>query len=93
MSSPLPGTIRVTGDFIKESVASGVLVAIVNESDHVKHHMIRRDGNKSEIDRNLSGLASGQYTVSVFIVDENDLPLGRAASRPRYVSVENGWYF
>ena len=81
----------MTGDFIEESTASGVLVTTVNESDHIQHHLITRDGNEREVESDLSGFASGQYTVSVFVVDKDGLPHIRAASRPRRVSVENGW--
>lgn len=78
------------GDFIDGSTATGLLVTTVHESDHVNHHLIAREGNMNGFDSNLSGLASGQYIVSVFVVDMDGAPLERAATQPRHVSVEHG---
>ena len=89
MSSPLPGHVRVTGDFIQGSTATGVLVIIVNDSD-IEHHLISKGSNENEVEGIISGLAGGQYTVSVFVVGKDGLPFERAATKPRSVSVENG---
>lgn len=78
------------GDFIDGSTASGLLITTAHESGHVNHHLITREGNMNGIDSNLSGLASGQYAVSVFVVDRDGDPLERAATQPRHVFVEHG---
>ena len=91
MSSPLPGTVRVTGDFIQETTATGVLVTVVNgNATDTQHHFISKDINVNGIEGVISGLAGGQYTVSVFVVSEDGLPFKRAAAKPRKTSVENG---
>ena len=89
VSSPLPGQVRVTGDFLEGSAATGVLVTIVNESD-VLHRLSTKGNNENEVEMTISGLAAGQYTVSVFVLGTHGIPLKRAATKPRQVSVESG---
>ena len=81
---------RVTADFIDGSTASGLMVTIVSENDRVQHRFITREGNENDVNNDLSGMDSGQYTVSVFVVDKDGVPLQRAATKPRHVSVEYG---
>ena len=88
VSSRIPGQIRVTGEFIQESMATGVLVAVVNAT-YSEHHLISRDHGNG-IDGVISGLSGSQYTVSVFVVREDGLPFHRAATKPRRTSVRNG---
>ena len=90
MSSPLPGQLRVTSDFIEGSTAPGILVAVVNSTANVQHHLISREDSVNGIDSVISGLPGGQYTVSVFVVGENGLPFERAAAKLRRISVKNG---
>lgn len=90
ISYSLPGQLRVTGDFIEGSTATGVLVALVNGTANVQHHRISRDHSVNGIDGVISGLPGGQYTVSIFVVDEGGNPFRRAAAKPRRISVKNG---
>ena len=90
MSSHLPSQLRVTGDFIDGSMATGVLVAVVNGATDVQHHLISREDSVNGIDGVISGLPGGQYTVSVFVVGEDRLPFERVAATPRRAFVENG---
>ena len=90
MSSPLPGQLRVTGDFIEGSIATGALVAVVNSTANVQYHLISREDSRNGIDGVISGLPGGQYTVSIFVVDEGGIPFRRAAAKPRRISVKNG---
>ena len=89
VSSPLSGQVRVTGDFLEGSTATGVLVTLVNEGD-VQHHLSTRGSNENEVESVIAGLAAGQYTVSVFVVDMDGIPLERTATKPRQVTVEGG---
>ena len=89
VSSRIPGQIRVTGEFIQESMATGVLVAVINAT-YSEHHLISRDDSRNGIDGVISELPGGQYTVSVFVVSEDGLPFHRVATKPRRTSVRNG---
>lgn len=89
MSSPLPGQLRVTGDFIQGSIAAGALVTVVNGTANVQHHLIPRIDGVNGIDHVIP-VPGGQYTVSVFVVGEDSLPFERAAAKPRRAFVENG---
>lgn len=46
VSSSLPGTVRVTGEFIQGSTATGLLVIVVNgNATDIQHHLISKDIN------------------------------------------------
>ena len=89
MSSPSPGLIRVTGDFIDSSSATSVLAIIYSaDSRNNIYYVISPLSTEEEtLMTNISGLPSGQYNVSVFVLEENDLPFNRSASTPRSVLV------
>ena len=89
ISSRIPGQVNVTGEFIQESMATGVLVTIVNATNF-EHHLISRDDSGNGIDDDISGLPGGQYTVSVFVVSEDGRPFERVATKPRRITVEDG---
>lgn len=91
ITSPLPSKIRMTGYFIKGSTATGVMVAIPNASE-IKFHLLVRDRNQLELDDTVSNVEGGQHSVSTFVVDENGLPVNRAATMPQTVMVEKGSY-
>ena len=99
VSSPLPGQVRVTGDFIEGSTATGVLGIIVNV-DHfeIRYHNVIMVPKVNvtvtvlgmHVEGVISGLAGGQYRISLFVVEENGLPFNRVATRPsRVISVEH----
>ena len=90
MSSPSPGLIRVTGDFLSGSSATSVLIIIYstdNRSD-VYYTISSLSTEGETLVTNISGLASGLYNISVFVLEENGLPFNRSASTPRNVLVE-----
>ena len=76
----------MTGDFVDGSSATGVL-AIVNSRMNTYYYLIRSD--KLTLQESLSGVVGGEYFVSVFLVEEDEMPFERAASKPRAVSVAN----
>ena len=81
MFSPLPGTVRVTGDFIEGSTATGVLLIVYSIQTDIQYNI-----NSEHQDENtviiVNGLTGGQYGVSVFDM-ENGLPFSRVATLPQ----------
>ena len=86
MSSPLPGpgTVRVTGDFIQGSTATGLLVIVYSQSDDSDIQYVNSEYQGQNMDITVAGLTSGQYGVSVFVL-ENGVPFLRVATLPRIV--------
>ena len=87
--SPQPGEVRVTGDFMKGSTATGVLAVIISESE-IFYHFVERGSNEQQFDGNVLGVVGGEYNISFFVVEENGLPFSRTASTPKVVTVESG---
>ena len=91
VTSPQPGEVRVTGDFIDGSTATGLLIIIYSLTNDSDVHYIT-GGSTSQQPRNVHvsvpGLADGEYSISVFVVEENGLPFERVATSPKLVTVE-----
>ena len=72
ISSSLPCQIRITGDFIEGSTATGVLLIVyslvTNESD-IHYHAITKQTEQSNISMNVTGLIGTEYGVSVFALE------------------------
>ena len=92
VSSPLRGQVRVTGDFIQGSTATGALIITISDKHNIQYNLCPRNGDKKEVRDTISGLAGGTYKVSIFVVEENKLPTNRTAVMPRNLSVLNGKY-
>ena len=89
VSSLQPGEIRVTGDFIDGSTATGVLLilySITNDSDI--HYVIGNCEQSRSIDINVAGLTSTQYGVSTFVLDNGQV-FPRVVALPEYVTVKS----
>ena len=87
VSSPLSGQVRVTGDFVQGSTATGVLIIVytlINDSDI---HYISDNTNHS-VDVRVSGLSGTEYNISTYTL-EDDLPFSRAVGLPKNVSLNN----
>ena len=87
VSSPQPGDVRVTGNYINGSMATGlllVLYSLTNDSDI--HYVI--DSFKQSIDINVTGLTGTQYGISTFALD-NDQIFPRVVALPEYVTVHS----
>ena len=84
--SPFSGAVRVTGRYIEGSPATGVLVIVSGDSDSY-YHIATRDGSDIQ-EATVTGIAGGEYSVSVFVVEENGLPFERAANLPSPLSME-----
>ena len=89
-SSPNPGSIMVTGNFIQGSTAAGVLIIAIKSDNSAQYHLYPRNGNKMQIEDTLSGLAGGDYEVSAFVLEENGYPFNRTATTPKSVFVTTG---
>ena len=88
MSSSLhPGEVRVTGSFTDDSTATGVLVVVIGDSE-VIYHKASRDGTDKIKEILITYLAGGEYSISMFVVEENGLPFERVATSPKLVIVE-----
>ena len=83
VSSPIPGRVRVTGDFIQGSTATGVLVIIYSQSNDSDTHYVNSEYHGQNTEITVDGLTSGsQYGVSIFVL-ENGLPFSRVATLPQ----------
>ena len=94
VSSPQLGEVRVTGDFINGTTATGVLAVIISESE-IFYHFVERGNNEQYFDNTIQSAASGEHSisffvVSFFVVEESGLPFSRTASMPKVVTIENG---
>ena len=86
ITSPSAGTIWITGNFIPDSPAVGIVVAVLNTSK-ISFYLLRREGNQLGNEGILSNIEGGQHMVSVFVVDRTGLPFNRAATIPQNVVV------
>ena len=89
VSSPQPGEVRVTGDFINRSIATGVLAVIITESQ-IFYHFVERGRNVEAFNDTIQGVVGGEHSISFFVVEESGLPFNWTASMPKVVTVENG---
>ena len=83
------GTIIIMGNFIPDSPAVGVLVAVSNTSEisEISFHFLRRKGNMLHNKGVISNIRGGQHFVSVFVVSQTGLPLTRTATIPQRVII------
>ena len=87
--SPSPDEIRVTGEFIQGSTATGIVIADLVSSE-IQFYLLIREKDQLELDDTISNLVSGQHTVSAFVMDESGLPFTRTATIPQNVIVMKG---
>ena len=88
-----PGKIRVAGDFISGSLAIGILVIVYSPSNGttIQYRFIPRSATFIPMTV-LSGLPSGHFTATVFVVEDNGLPFNRSATAPINISVCEGMH-
>ena len=88
VTSPHPGEVRVTGELIDGSTATGALIIIyslTNDSD--VHYEIITAGPGKTINVSVVGLNGGEYGVSTFALENGGLPFTRVAALPKTVQV------
>ena len=86
VTSPRPGEILVTGDIIANSAVTGVLVIVISNFKQL-YHLIPRRSDGLYFEDTVIGVAGGDNSVSLFVVEEDELLINGAASWPQLVSV------
>ena len=82
--SSFDSEVRVTGDFIDGSTATGVLVIVYSLTDDSDIHYVSKSPEQN-IKASVTGLTGSWYGVSVFVLEENRLPFSRTAASPKVV--------
>ena len=88
LSLTVQGEIRVMGNLVEGSIATGVLIVAYSDrstSNITLYHAF--DGLKGDIDVAVNVSTGGEYKVSVFAL-ENGQPFLRVAALPRCVNIE-----
>ena len=89
VTSPLPGIIRVTGNFIQGATATGVLMILYRRTDsHVLYKLTPRRLGKGYALVNITGVDSGTYDVFVYAVEGNGT-YSPATVEPQFVLVDS----
>lgn len=89
VNSSVSGEIKVIGNFISNSTAAGLLIIVYSISDKFSAWYIFQSHSESVV-TTIRGLPSGEYSISVFIIEASGLPFSRSAMRPRKVSILEG---
>ena len=91
VTSTQPGSIRITGDFIRDSSAIGVLAIIIplDTEANVIYSFRPRESTTALRAEDVS-VPGGHYSVSLFVVEEVGDVFSRTASSPISLSVDNG---
>ena len=90
-ATPLAGGIGVTGHFIDNSSAVGLLIiaySLTREAE-IQYTFTQRPKGQQETELTLTDLSGGDYQVSVFVVDMSGLPFNKVASLPSNVSISD----
>ena len=88
-SSSTPGQINIRCKFLVNSdLATGFLAIIhSNEDNDNPHYLITQNNNQALVLGSLSNLRRGTYTIILFTIGKDGLPLRRAAGFPQTSSV------
>ena len=62
-----------------------MIVYSVSDDSSVYYNFVPREGEQQGVDAVVMGLPSGQYEVSVYVMEESGLPFHRAAATPKSV--------
>ena len=88
VTSGAPGELLVTGDFISNTSAVGMLAIFYstgNDSD-IHYNEVRLPQTVIH----LAGLSRDTYSISVFTLEENGLPFNQSAHYLREIDVHTG---
>lgn len=86
-----PGEISISGNFISDSIAKAILAIVYSDSCSGVHYIFSSLSIEEEkLTAAVSGLPSGMYNVSVFVVEDNGLPFNRSAITPRNITIIDG---
>ena len=83
------GEIRVTGDLINGSTATGILAIAysLTNGSNVRYQVHTLRGGEQSFEFVIERLAVGEYVVSVFVLGKSRPPLTRVATKPKNVHV------
>ena len=85
------GEVRVTGDFISGSEATGALIIVYSISDDTIFYRTAQRTADDHLEAVVSDFLLGnQYNLSVFVLKQSGKPFSRAASAPLPVAVPMG---
>ena len=88
MTSVSPGELGVTGDFISNTSAVGMLTIVYSTENDSDIHYTEARLPQTEI--HLTGLSGNAYSVSVFDIEHHGLPFYQAATLPRSINITQG---
>ena len=78
----------MTGNFVNGSTTRAILAIVYSDSGSDVFYTISPPSSEQEkLLATISGLPSGLYNVSVFVVVDDGLPFLRSATTPRSVTV------
>ena len=87
------GVVNISGDFVEGSTAIGILAIVyaLTESDTLDYYLlVPRLLGHQRASTVFECIQSGTYNVSLFSMEEGDLPFNRAATKVRTLSVDQG---
>ena len=84
-SSPRPGQISVTGDYVDGSTANGIILIVYSLSNYSDVQYVAKQIEKN-IQVTVTDLTDTMYRVSVFAL-EDGLPFPRVVTVPKIVTV------
>ena len=88
VTSVAPGELRITGDFITNTSAVGMLAIVYStENDSDVHYT---EARLPQMDIHLSSLSGNTYSISVFDIEHHGLPFYRVAILPRSTNISQG---
>ena len=88
LTSGEPGELTVTGDFITNTSALGMLAIVYSTINDSDIHYTEARLPQTEI--SLTGLSGNSYSVSAFDIEENGLPFNITATSPKEIAINRG---
>ena len=87
------GVVNISGDFVERLTAIGILAVVYSwiELDTLDYYLyVPRSLGQQRASAVFECIQSGTYNVSLFSVEEGDLPFNRATTKVRTLSVDQG---
>ena len=84
------GGVQIIGKFLNNSETTGFLAVFYSATDKdvVYYYPVFKPPNQLKFKHVFGDHLSGRFAISIFVIDENSLPLSRAISTPRIVKVK-----
>ena len=87
------GVVNISGDFVERLTAIGILAVVYSwiELDTLDYYLyVPRSLGQQRASAVFECIQSGAYNISLFSVEEGDLPFNRAATKVRTLSIDQG---